>query len=649
MSLSPTATAKDVSESHTLPWLFETSVQRFSSNPFMWEKHDGTYEATTYAAARTRVHQCAGGFIALGLRPGDRVALISEGRNDWVVAELGILYAGAINVPLSVKLDEPADLRFRLAHAGCRMAVVSGNQAQKVISLRSDLPNLETIIHFDPPATPGSGEIAFESLVRQGVAYLEQHAAGLEERWRSVKETDIANICYTSGTVADPKGVLLSHRNYTANVAQGTALYPLPEHFVTLLILPWDHAFAHTCGVYAVAATGSSFASVETGKTPMETLRNIPVNIREVRPTFLMSVPALAKNFRKGIEAGIRAKGPVAGALFAAGLATAYAYNADGWTRGKGWRSLLALPVRLFDAVLFSKIRENFGGRMQYFVGGGALLDIELQRFFAAIGMPMYQGYGLTEASPVISSNTPARHKFGSSGQLVPDMDLKICDEQGNALPPGRHGEIVIRGGNVTPGYWMNEKATAATVRDGWLFTGDLGFMDADGFLHVLGREKSLLIGHDGEKYSPEGIEETIVDNSPYIDQLMLHNSQSPFTVGLAVLNTERVRHWLKHHHHDIATDAGCDAVLRLIQHEIDAYRPNGKHGGEFPERWLPAALGILPEPFTEQNRFLNSTLKMVRGRIVQAYADRLAELYQTGGKEICSAGNRAVIRSLMG
>lgn len=637
-----------MSDHQTLPWLFEQSTQRFASNAFMWEKHDGRYGSTSYAAARDRVYRCAAGFLALGLLHGDRVALISEGRNDWVIAELGILYAGATNVPLSVKLDELSELRFRLAHAGCRMAVVSGNHAHKVLALRRELPELETIIYFDPPPTLAPGELAFGELERMGERYLQSHRSDVEERWRAVKGSDIANICYTSGTVADPKGVLLSHRNYTANIAQGTALYPLPEHFVTLLILPWDHAFAHTCGVYAVASTGSSFASVEPGKTPMETLRNIPVNIKEVRPTFLMSVPALAKNFRKGIEAGIRAKGPAAEALFTLGLRIAYAYNGDGWSRGRGWRTLLALPVRLFDLVLFSRIRENFGGRMSYFIGGGALLDVELQRFYAAIGMPMYQGYGLTEASPVISSNTPAKHKFGSSGQLVPDMDLKICDEQGNALSTGQKGEIVIRGEHVTPGYWKNEKATASTVRDGWLFTGDLGFMDDDGFLHVLGREKSLLIGHDGEKYSPEGIEETIVDNSPYIDHLMLHNSQSPYTVGLVVLNTERVRYWMKLHHHDPASDAGRDAVLGLIGHEIEAYRPGGKHGGEFPERWLPAAVAVLPEPFTEQNRFLNSTMKMVRSRIVQAYAPRIAGLYQAEAKNILSPENRTVVAALL-
>ncbi len=632
----------------TLPELFEQSAGRFTDNAFMWDKRDGRYVASTYAQAREQVHRCAAGFIALGLRPGDRVALISEGRNAWVIAELGILYAGAINVPLSVKLDEPADLRFRLVHAGCRMIVVSGNHAHKIDALRAELPDLEKVILLDRTDRSTDGSICFDDLLAQGDACLRSGRETLEERWRAVKPTDIANICYTSGTVADPKGVLLSHRNYVANVAQGTALYPLPVHFVTLLILPWDHAFAHTCGVYAVAATGSSFASVETGKTPMETLRNIPVNIKEVRPHFLMSVPALAKNFRKGIDAGVRAKGGVAQALFRAALATAYAYNGDGWSRGKGWRSLLALPLRFFDAILFAKIRENFGGRMQYFIGGGALLDIELQRFFAAIGMPMYQGYGLTEASPVISSNTPAQHKFGSSGRLVPDMDLKICDEQGNALAVGQHGEIVIRGGNVTPGYWMNDKATAATVREGWLFTGDLGFMDADGFLHVLGREKSLLIGHDGEKYSPEGIEETIVDNSPYIDQLMLHNSQSPYTVGLVVLNTERVAYWMRQHHHDPASDAGRDAALRLIGQEIDAYRAGGKHAGQFPERWLPSAIAILPEAFTEQNRLLNSTLKMVRPRIERAYAGRIEELYRAEGKVVLSRENRSVIVSLL-
>jgi len=628
----------------TLPWLFENSVARFGDNVFMWEKRDGDYRRATYRDVQARVYRCAAGLLALGVNAGDRIALISEGRNDWVVAELGILYAGAINVPLSVKIDELADLRFRLSHAGCRMLFVSGNHAHKVFTIRAALPDLETIILLDGTGPASAGDVPFEELLRSGEEFLKTRRQEFEDRWHAVRESDIANICYTSGTVADPKGIILTHRNYTANVAQGTAMYPLPQRFVTLLILPWDHAFAHACGIYALASTGASLAAVQVGKSPMETLRNIPVNIREVRPTFLLSVPSLAKNFRKGIESGVRQKGLVAELLFRVGLRVAYVYHADGWSRGRGWRMLLKPLVGLFDAILFSKIRANFGGRLEYFVGGGALLDVELQRFFCAVGIPMYQGYGLTEASPVISANTPEKHKFGSSGPLVPDLALKICDEQGRELPVGQKGEIVVKGENVMPGYWKNEKATAETVRDGWLHTGDLGFMDRDGFLYVLGREKSLLIGHDGEKYSPEGIEEMIVENSPYIDQLMLYNNQSPYTVALLVPNREALLAWMQRHNHDGRTIQGQDAVLRLLAEAIDAYRAGGKHAGAFPERWLPSAIAVLPEPFTEQNRFLNSTLKMVRGKIAGAYAGRIDALFTAQGKEISNPKNREIV-----
>ena len=198
-----------------------------------------------------------------------------------------------------------------------------------------------------------------------------------------------------------------------------------------LNILPWDHAFGHTCGIYMMMSGGATLASIQPGRTPMETLRNVPLNIRETRPTILLSVPALAKNFRKNIEKGVREKGPAAEALFARALRTAERYNAEGWNRGAGARALLKPLVALYDALLFRKIREGFGGRLQFFVGGGALLDIELQRFFYAIGLPMLQGYGLTEAAPVISANTLAHHKLGSSGRVVPGLEIRICDAGG--------------------------------------------------------------------------------------------------------------------------------------------------------------------------------------------------------------------------
>jgi len=299
----------------------------------------------------------------------------------------------------------------------------------------------------------------------------------------------------------------------------------------------------------------------------------------------------------------------------------------------------------VFDRIIFSKIRQNFGGRLEFFIGGGALLDIELQRFFYAIGIPMYQGYGLTEATPIISANVPRKHKLGSSGSVVKDLELKICDEKGNSLPVGEHGEIVVRGENVMSGYWRNEKATQETIRDGWLFTGDLGYMDENGFLYVLGRDKSLLIGSDGEKYSPEGIEEALVSHSDYIDQIMLYNNQSPFTVALVVPNKDAILRTLKAGNLSCHTEEGQDTALRRIESDIQDFKTGGKYAGTFPERWLPAAVAILGEGFTEQNCFLNSTLKMVRGKITEFYRDRIDYLYTTETKNICNPHNRMIIK----
>ena len=629
----------------TLPQLLETSVEQYGNNILLWEKRNNTYEGTTYRVCRDMVYQFAAGLLAIGIQKGDRVALIAEGRNDWVIGELGILYAGAINVPLSVKLNEQSELKFRLAHSGCRMAIVSGTQAPKVQRLKEDLPDLEKIILLDSAETHREDEIPLQQLYETGKKYLRENSASFRQSWQSVHENDPANICYTSGTTADPKGVVLTHRNYTANVEQASALLQMPERWCSLLILPWDHCFAHTAGIYTLMKNGASMASVQVGKTPMETLKNIPVNIKESRPTFLLSVPTLAKNFRKNIENGIKQKGPIIENLFKKALELAYDYNRDGWNRGKGLRNLKKPLMILFDKILFEKIRENFGGRLEFFIGGGALLDIELQRFFYAIGIPMYQGYGLSESSPVISANVPRKHKLGSSGTIVPNLEVKICDDKGNALTTGQHGEIVVKGENVMAGYWKNEKATQETIRNGWLYTGDLGYTDEDGFLFVLGRNKSLLIANDGEKYSPEGIEETITGHSLFIEQIMLYNNQSPYTVALLVPNRELTLQWLKEKSFSCRTPEGQEAVLRMLDSEIDAYREGGTYAGMFPPRWLPSAIAVLGDGFTEQNGFMNSTLKMVRGRITEFYKNRLDFLFTPEGQTICNHQNMTIVK----
>ena len=327
----------------------------------------------------------------------------------------------------------------------------------------------------------------------------------------------------------------------------------------------------------------------------------------------------------------------------------AYTYNGIGWDKGKGIKIFLKPLYKLYDIILFRKIRASFGGRLKFFFGGAALLDVELQKFFSAIGIPMLQGYGLSEASPVISGNMEKRHKLGSSGFLVKNLDLKICDEDGNELTVGKKGEIVVRGENVMKGYWKNERATREVLREGWLYTGDMGYMDEDGFLFVLGRFKSLLISDDGEKYSPEGIEETITDRSPFIDQMMLYNNQNKYTSALLVPNGEALVRWAKNRNIDLADSKGLEAVLIELDSVINQYRPGGLYDDLFPSRWLPAAIAILDEPFNADNKQLNSLGKMVRAKIVERHKDKIDYLYTPEAKNIVNPRNLAVMKEVLG
>ncbi len=630
-----------MAERLTIIEFVEKYVDRFSSNTFLWEKQDGRWIPTTFEQTRSEAYRIGAGLMALGVQKGEKVALLSEGRNLWVLGELGILYAGAVNVPLSIKLEESNDLLFRLRHSDAKYIMVSGTQLPKIRKILDDLPSVVKIIVLDELPEYRQKEMPISEIVEMGDRFLAENRDMFVQRYRSVGPDDYANISYTSGTTADPKGILLTHRNYTANVEQAQSVIGVTPEDRMLIILPLDHCFAHVAGFYTMMSYGASIGTVPPGRTPMEALRNIPMSIKELQPTVMLSVPALAKNFKKNIESGIKAKGPKVEKLYNFALENAVRYNKEGYNKGgiDFWRKPL---VSLFDRLIFKNVREALGGKMKFFVGGGALLDIDLQRYYYAIGIPMYQGYGLSEATPIISANAPAKHILGSSGKVVSPMEIKILDADGRELPYGEKGEIVIKGENVMAGYWKNPKATAETVVDGWLHTGDMGYMRDAEMLYVVGRFKSLLISADGEKYSPEGIEESLVENSMYIDQVVLHNSQDPYTIALLVPNKEALKSYVKgiSPELDPASDEAKRLMLVKLQEEIDSYRKGGKNHGAFPERWLPAAVCVLPEPFTEQNRMVNSTMKIVRGKVEEAYRDRMAFAYTPEGKDIVNPQN---------
>lgn len=609
-------------------------VDKYQNDTYLREKVDGVWTETSFIKTRDEARLIAAGFMSLGLNKGDKVSLLAEARPMWVIAEFGILFAGGVDVPLSYKLESDYDLTFRINHSDSRFIVASEMEIEKVRRVIAQCPAIEKVIVMDDIPLH-EGEIYLKDVREAGVKFIEEHPGELEARMASVGPDDYANISYTSGTTADPKGILLTHRNYTANVAQGASVINIDRGDIMLIILPMDHCFAHVAGLYTMMSYGGSIATVP-GKTPQAQLRNILPTMKEIKPQVMLTVPAISRSFKKAIENGVKAKGKTTEKLYNIALKNARAYYKDYYNQGGAqfWRKPL---VKLFDKIIFSKIRETFGGKMKFCVGGGALLDIELQRYFCAIGMPTFQGYGLSEATPIICSNAPGFARFGSSGRIVSPMECTIRDDENRILPNGQTGEIVIKGENVMAGYWKNPEATAETIVDGWLHTGDRGYICKEDprYLYVTGRFKSLLISSDGEKYSPEGYEDNLAVVSKYIDNVILHNNQSPYTIVLVVPNKEALR---------AAAPGDKEAQLRLIQADVDSYRKGGIRAGQFPEKWLPTAIVVCEEPFTEKNGLVNSTGKVVRGKVEKHFEKRIEYAYTPEGKQLINPQNMAAL-----
>ena len=623
----------------------EKYVAKYYQNPFLWEKNLDTnvWEPTTYEETLKKAKRIAAGLMALGVQKGEKISYLSEGRDMWVIGELGVLYAGAVNVPLSIKLGEANDLVFRVKHSDSKYVITSKFQLPKIRTILPECPMVEKVILFDQVDDMQENEIYIGEVMEMGDKFLAENEEQFIQRYESIGPDDYANISYTSGTTADPKGILLTHRNYTANVEQAHSVIGIEENDKMLIILPLDHCFAHVAGFYTMMSYGASIGTVPSGKNGKEALRNISPSIMEFQPNVMLSVPTLAKNFKKSIETAIKKKGATVEKLYNFALNNAIAYYKEGYNKGTQFVDIFRWPlVKLFDKLVFSSVRQGLGGKMKFFVGGGALLDIDLQKYYNAIGIPMYQGYGLSEATPIISANSPQRHIFGSSGKIVSPMEIKILDADGVEQPYGVKGEICIKGENVMAGYWKNPKSTADTVVDGWLHTGDMGYMRDAEMLYVVGRFKSLLIAADGEKYSPEGIEENLVESSKYIDGAILHNSQDPYTIVLITPNKDALKAYAKDLGLDPTSEEAKVKMLELLQDEVNMYRKGGRLFGAFPERWLPAAVCVLPEPWTEQNHFLNSSMKVVRGRVEEAYKENMEYAYTPEGKNIVNKMNLA-------
>ncbi len=638
--------------------MIDEAARRWADDPYALKKTDSGYAPVSFRQARERSREFAAWILSRGWAKGDNLAVLAEGSPEWIVGECGMLMAGCVSVPLSIKLLGE-EIPFRLNHSESKAILTTKNQLEKVLGSFKDVHDKDIVVVYldeDPEEArivaatygiPAERLVGFDEARAAGRALLADPAAGAAARLDAIaaacEEDDVATICYTSGTTGNPKGIMLTHLNYWTNCHDAVELFDNPVHFRTLLILPVDHSFAHTVGLYTALVCGIALYFVDSRGGGIATLRNIPLNLKESRPIFLFTVPALSGNFMKKIVSGIEEKGGLVERIFKRGIAAGVAFNGDGYNRpSPAVRAANRLPYKLAKALVFDKVRKMvFGDALRFCVGGGAILDVKQQEFYAAFGLPVYQGYGLTEAAPIISSNTPKKHKFGTSGILAPSVECRLLRPDGSEAAVGENAEIVIRGGNVMKGYYKNPEATAKALRDGWLYTGDLAHWDEDGFLVVVGREKALLIAEDGEKYSPEEIEEAVTFSTPAIDQIMVWCEQKKYATALVTLDAAKVERMLKER-----GVASADKALELLKSEFYAFRSDPK-AKKVQAAWVPAVFQILPSAFTEKDGTVNSTMKLVRHRVAELHRDLIDYSYTPGGSSTINERNLAAVRSL--
>ena len=633
----------------TVLTMMNEAAEKYGDYPYLANKSDEGWDKISFKESRERAKTIAGALIQRGFKKDDPFSIIAEGRSEWVISELAVIMIRGISVPLSLKLL-PEEIPFRVNHSESKVIIFSHLTLDKVFNVRDkyerdifyiylddDKKNLDKLMSMDG-IEYGKNLISYSDLFAEGEKADQSITQKVISAMEAAEENDTITICYTSGTTGNPKGIMLTHLNYWANCLGARDMAQFPEKISTLVILPLDHSFAHTVALYAAYLIGITLYFVDAREKSGGILRNIPNNLKQANPYFLLTVPALTGNFMKKMKSGIKAKGGIIASLFNKGLSAGIEYYGDGYNKNKNHVNGM-WAYKLSKLLIFPKLQEVFGNNLHFCIGGGALLDVNQQEFFNVIGTPVYQGYGLSEATPVISTNAPHRHKFGSSGNVLENINLKIIKEDGTEAQTGEKGEITIQGDNVMKGYLKNKEATNNTIKNNWLYTGDLGYMDNDNFLQVTGRAKALLISDDGEKYSPEEIEETIISTQDLISQIMLYCDHNVYTSCLLTIDTGVVKS-------RGLTDP--EKLLDEIWDSMNIWKNKSSANQNFPKQWIPSTFQLIIEPFSEQNKMINSTMKMVRYRITDTYKDRIEYMYSDKGKKYINEENIDAARGIL-
>jgi long-chain acyl-CoA synthetase len=534
----------------------------------------------------------------LGISKGDTVAIISDNRPEWAITAYGAYGLGAKVVPM-YEAQQDEEWHYILADSGTRVAFVANEDIRnRVEAFAGELPDLEIVISFEGEG----GDTTFAGL----------GAAATTVPLADVEPGDIAGFVYTSGTTGKPKGVLLSHANLAYNVSAITDVFPLDPDDRTLSFLPWAHAFGQTCELHTIYSLGMSTAFAES-------TRKIVANLGEVSPTMLVSVPRIFSRIYDGLQKHMEAEGGLTKTMFDAAVANAYKkQKLEGEGKTSWW---VNTQHALFDRVVMSKVRARFGGNLKYAISGGAAIPMEVARFIDALGIRVYEGYGLSETSPIATANWPGSRKMGSVGKPIPGVRIDI-DDAASADP--RDGEIIVHGHNVMQGYHnLPEKTAEVLTADGGFRTGDLGRIDDDGFLFVTGRVKEQYKLANGKYVVPTIVEEHL-SLSPYISSSMVYGDGRPYNVALIVPEFEAVAEWAK------AQGIGRDPedlvhdprLLELIGSEV------AKHTASLPKYESIREFALLREDFTPENGMLTPTLKLKRSKVWDKFGDDVESLY---------------------
>lgn len=587
----------------TIPAMFFGQAVKYGDRAALLHKVGETYQPMSWNQLAEQVRAAAQGLLGLGLIPGDRVAIMAYNRPEWLIADLAIMTAGGITVPI-YHTSTTAQSNYILEQAGVDIAFVA--RSEKAEMLATCAAPVRRIISLDPSGgdSPGGCGLDYPALLalgREGGAEREQ---ALAARLAALQPGDCATIIFTSGTTGSPKGVMLTHANLLANAAAGLAAVAVGEDDLCLSFLPLSHSFERTAGQFLMLLAGATIAYAAS-------IRTVADNLREIRPTIVLGVPRFFEKLYGRINDSLHDASPLRQRLFAWAMTVGRRR-----TEGSGAAQVSAsLEFWLADRLVFRKLRQRLGGRLRFFVSGGAPLAPEIIKFFLAAGVQILEGYGLTEHAPVIAVNQLDRIRPGTVGPPLPGCEVKILED----------GEVAVRSASVTPGYFRDPEATAKVIRDGWLLTGDLGRLD-DGYLTIFDRKKDIIVNSGGKNIAPQYLE-NLLTTDEFISQAVVYGDRRNYLSALIVPDYEHLD--LRR---PLPTLAGLSPAEQAGRPELNAFllARVAARSQDLAAFETVRKIVVLAEPLSEELGEVTPTMKVKRKVVLQKYQAQLDALYQT-------------------